>query len=138
MWRISIMVLVTLALTVPAQAKSDKNEKHYSVKKASESQMSGDPKGTFGPAERNLIRSYLLGQEQTTSQRQHKNLPPGLQKKVASGKALPPGWQKKIAAGQSLDYQVYRQGVTSPATFYVDCRRFRWAQKRSRWKTRFC
>jgi hypothetical protein len=108
------MVLVTLALTIPAQAKSDKDEKHYTVKKASETQLYGDRQGTFGPAERNMIRSYLLGQEQTASQRQYKNLPPGLQKKVARGKALPPGWQKKIAAGQSLDYQVYRQGTNLP------------------------
>ena len=39
-----------------------------------------------------------------------KQLPPGLQKKVASGKALPPGWQKKLAKGKKMDAEVYEQG----------------------------
>lgn len=114
MWRIFIMILVTLGLNVAAYAKTDKAQKHTSGQLTQEKQVSGDSSASFGPAERNMIRSYLLEQEPTTSQRQHSNLPPGLQKKVASGKALPPGWQKKIAAGKSLDYQVYRQGVNLP------------------------
>jgi hypothetical protein len=39
-----------------------------------------------------------------------KKLPPGLQKKVGSGKSLPPGWQKKVAVGRVLDQDVYEQG----------------------------
>ena len=39
-----------------------------------------------------------------------KKLPPGLQKKVASGQALPPGWQKKLAVGQRMDKAVYDHG----------------------------
>ena len=38
-----------------------------------------------------------------------KPLPPGLEKKLKSGKSLPPGWQKKVAVGQVLDAQVYEQ-----------------------------
>ena len=39
-----------------------------------------------------------------------KQLPPGLQKKAASGKALPPGWQKKLAKGEKMDTEVYKHG----------------------------
>ena len=39
-----------------------------------------------------------------------KKLPPGLQKKVESGKSLPPGWQKKLEVGAVLDDEVYQQG----------------------------
>jgi len=38
------------------------------------------------------------------------SLPPGLQKKAASGKALPPGWQMKLAPGKKMDTEVYQQG----------------------------
>jgi hypothetical protein len=38
----------------------------------------------------------------------HKQLPPGLQKKVDRGEPLPPGWQKKLAKGEILDMNVYR------------------------------
>jgi len=37
----------------------------------------------------------------------HKELPPGLQKKVNRGKGLPPGWQKKIIRGKRLDDDIY-------------------------------
>lgn len=37
-------------------------------------------------------------------------LPPGLQKKVDSGKQLPPGWKKKLIKGEKLDAEVYKQG----------------------------
>lgn len=40
----------------------------------------------------------------------HNQLPPGLQKKVQSGKSLPPGWQKKLAVGETLDKEVYDHG----------------------------
>ena len=39
-----------------------------------------------------------------------KQLPPGLQKKVNSGKVLPPGWKKKLAKGEKIDEEVYKQG----------------------------
>ncbi|QSP95455.1 hypothetical protein LPB19_03280 [Marinobacter salinisoli] len=40
-------------------------------------------------------------------------LPPGLQKKVAKGKALPPGWQKKLSGyhrGDHMDRDHYHYG----------------------------
>ncbi|MGL5361127.1 MAG: hypothetical protein ACRDBI_15705 [Shewanella sp.] len=39
-----------------------------------------------------------------------KQLPPGLQKKVAQGQPLPPGWQKKLRRGDMLDYDIYDRG----------------------------
>jgi hypothetical protein len=42
--------------------------------------------------------------------KKEKPLPPGLQKKVDSGKQLPPGWQKKLVKGEKLDPEVYKQG----------------------------
>ena len=41
----------------------------------------------------------------------HKNLPPGLAKKVQEGKPLPPGWQKKLARGEVLDHDIYINAV---------------------------
>ena len=39
-----------------------------------------------------------------------KQLPPGLQKKLAKGQSLPPGWQKKLIVGERLDRGIYQQG----------------------------
>lgn len=39
-----------------------------------------------------------------------KDLPPGLQKKVARGEPLPPGWQKKLHKGDILDSDIYDRG----------------------------
>ena len=114
MWRIAIMIIVTLAVTMPVQAKSGKQKKHGTSQEIAKEKVDVERREAFSPAERNLIRAQLLSQKPATSQKSHKDLPPGLQKKVARGKALPPGWQKKIAPGQSLDYQVYRQGESLP------------------------
>jgi Ni/Co efflux regulator RcnB len=108
MRRIVFLITLALAITMPVQAKSKKPQKHET------SQVNVERKMEFSPAERNLIRAQLLEQKRATSHQEHKDLPPGLQKKVARGKALPPGWQKKIAPGKSLDYQVYRQGESLP------------------------
>lgn len=39
-----------------------------------------------------------------------KQLPPGLQKKLAKGQSLPPGWQKKLIVGERLERSIYQQG----------------------------
>jgi len=43
-----------------------------------------------------------------------KEVPPGLQKKVARGGDLPPGWQKKVAKGEVLSPDVYRHATPLP------------------------
>ena len=114
MWRVAILIIVVLAVTMPAQAKSQKSQKHDASKKVTREQVGVERRAAFSPAERNLIRAQMLGKSNKTSQQPNKSLPPGLHKKIARGKALPPGWQKKVAPGQSLDYQVYRQGESLP------------------------
>ena len=110
MWRIAILIIVALAVTMPVQAKPNKAKKHETSREVAKEQGNVNWREAFSPAERNLIRADLLGKNRKTSQKSYKNLPPGLQKKVARRKARPPGWQKKISPGQSLDYHVYRQG----------------------------
>lgn len=113
MKRIAILIIIGLTFTVPAAAKPQKAWHNKSMNNTP-AQTIEDGQLAFNPAERNLIRAYLLGQQETPAPGTARDLPPGLQKKVARGKPLPPGWQKKIAAGKSLDYQVYRQGENLP------------------------
>lgn len=102
MWRFALLMIIALTVT-PVHAKPNKVHKQ---EKQTSKQAAGQ--GSFSPAERNMIRSHLLGNQGEAS------LPSGLQKKVARGKSLPPGWQKKIVPGHNLDYQLYRQGVSLP------------------------
>ena len=115
MWRITLLVLLALAVSLPTYAKSSKHEKHNKGERLNKQQQAERSREeVFSPAERNMIRAQLQQEERNKKQKKHKNLPPGLQKKVARGKELPPGWQKKVAPGDSLDYQVYRQGLSLP------------------------
>lgn len=41
----------------------------------------------------------------------HREIPPGLEKKIERGKSLPPGWQKKLKVGHVIDKQVYRHAT---------------------------
>ena len=114
MWRIALLVVLALAVSLPAYAKANKHEKQHKAERLNKQQAERSREEIFSPAERNMIRAQLQQEERKKKQKKHKNLPPGLQKKVARGKELPPGWQKKIAPGDSLDYQVYRQGLSLP------------------------
>jgi hypothetical protein len=115
MWRIALLVLLALAVSLPTYAKSSKHEKHTKGERLNKQQQAERSREeVFSPAERNMIRAQLQQEERKKKQKKHTKLPPGLQKKVARGKELPPGWQKKIAPGDSLDYQVYRQGLSLP------------------------
>ncbi|MBY4678438.1 hypothetical protein [Marinobacterium arenosum] len=62
----------------------------------------------------------------------HKQLPPGLQKKVDRGEALPQGWQKKLAVGEVLERRLYNHaeviepaGLDGIATILLDDRQLR-------------
>lgn len=116
MLRIAILIIVALAMTLPALAKPKQAKSHTASQEVMREQADMERRTSFSPAERNLIRARLLSKEHVTSKKRPKDLPPGLHKKVARGKALPPGWQKKISPGQSLDYQVYRRGESLPDT----------------------
>ena len=112
MWRITVLVLVVLVLSIPAHAKPQQDKQHHTSGQAIVGQSALNKRETFSPAERNMIRAHLVGEQHSTTK--HQKLPPGLQKKVARGKPLPPGWQKKVEPGHSLDYHVYRQGNSLP------------------------
>lgn len=114
MWHFAILIIVALTMAMPVQAKSDKQKTQGTSQEVNRVRNNVERQEAFSPAERNLIRSQLLGQKPAASQQSYKELPPGLQKKVARGKALPPGWQKKVTPGQNLDYQVYRNGESLP------------------------
>lgn len=115
MWRIALLVLLALAVSLPAYAKANKHEKQHKAERPNKQQQAERSREElFSPAERNMIRAQLQQEERNKKQKKQKKLPPGLQKKVARGKELPPGWQKKVAPGDSLDYQVYRQGLSLP------------------------
>ncbi len=43
-----------------------------------------------------------------------KQLPPGLQKKLARGGSLPPGWQMKLQRGEVIDRETYREAEPMP------------------------
>lgn len=103
-----LLLLLLLAMALPVSAKP--KDRHH--QESPRTEISSEYR--FSPAERNQIRAYLLSNQERAKSKPPQNLPPGLQKKVARGKALPPGWQKKVAAGSYLDYQVYRQGASLP------------------------
>ena len=77
--------------TVSAEPAKDNNKaKHQSHAVRSE-QRADTRVGvhvSFGAAEVTILREHYAPR--------YRNLPPGLQKKVARGGQLPPGWQKKF------------------------------------------
>ena len=81
----------------------------------------------FTKAEKNILQEFLHSQnlENDNSEygerdkknkkgKKQKNLPPGLQKKLARGGQLPPGWQKKVARGEVLDEDIYEASSGLP------------------------
>ncbi len=115
MWRIAMLVLIVLAISLPTYAKPNKPGKPHAAEKNIKNQPSKRiTERAFSPAERNMIRAELQQQERIKHQKKNKALPPGLQKKVSRGKELPPGWQSKVAPGETLDDHIYRQGQSLP------------------------
>ena len=112
MLRMTVLVIVVLALSMPVHAKPKPDKQHKTSGQATVEPADLNKRGTFSPAERNMIRAHLVGKQHATTK--HRDLPPGLQKKAARGKPLPPGWQKKLEPGHSLEYHVYRQGESLP------------------------
>ncbi len=53
----------------------------------------------------------LLSTSSFADNQKHKDLPPGLQKKVERGGELPPGWKKKLRKGYVLDNNIFSHGV---------------------------
>ena len=114
MWRVTAFVFVMLTLSMPIHAKPKQDKQDKTSGPAAIEQTERLKRETFSPAERNMIRAHLAGEQHATTS--HQDLPPGMEKKVARGKPLPPGWRKTVEPGHSLDYRVYRQGKSLPET----------------------
>ncbi len=109
MLRTLVLTIMIFTLALPALAKPKS-----SGSQVQEEYSTAERLLPFSAAERNIIRSHLLNERRNAPQPSLTQLPRGLQKKVARGKALPPGWQKKLAPGEHLDYSVYREGGALP------------------------
>lgn len=75
----------------------------------------GDDSLRFTLSERAVLESSLSDERGGHRPDGPKKLPPGLQKKLAAGKALPPGWQHKLARGDVLPGDVRAAARPLPA-----------------------
>ena len=78
----------TVATTAPKQGKGHKKAHHEHATTADRSDSHVNVHVVFGSGDVTLIREHYAPR--------YRNLPPGLQKKVARGGQLPPGWRKKF------------------------------------------
>jgi hypothetical protein len=90
----SLTCLVIIGLfvgIVPVHAGQGRGNVNFKVAKSTpkyETDVVVRASLVWGPREIEVIRAHYAPQ--------YRNLPPGLQKKVARGGSLPPGWQKKM------------------------------------------
>ena len=91
MKRIVCMTLAALLVgttSLTAQGKSKKHQSHEHAASPARSDSHVDVRLVFGSGDVTVIREHYAPR--------YRNLPPGLQKKVARGGQLPPGWRKKF------------------------------------------
>lgn len=90
----SLICLVIMGLIVgvtPLHAGQGRGNGNFKSGKSADKPESGTAVNVtvaFAPRDIEIIRTHYAPK--------YRNLPPGLQKKVARGKPLPPGWQKKM------------------------------------------
>lgn len=106
--------LLVAGAALSAQGRSGKN-------RADGPSVSGSVQITFSTQEARIIREYYAPR--------YRNLPPGLQKKLARTGQLPPGWQKKFEAfPEAVERQLvalprgYRRGVVDGHAVILDDR----------------
>lgn len=83
-----------------------------------------DDRAGLNTRERDALADLILEQEYGFSKsaspdgasnaKKQKQLPPGLQKKLARGGSLPPGWEMKLVRGEVLDREIYDQAERLP------------------------
>ena len=116
MHKILILFCILLFVT-PAMAK-DKNKEHSPGKSQHAQSFPWESDQYRQPSIQDIIDSYYRELFQSKKYKKNgkkkKNLPPGLQKKLARGGELPPGWQKKVARGEVLDWRLYSRSVKLP------------------------
>ena len=87
---VTVAGLLLVGSAVEASPSQGKGKNKTGQEKAKT--KSSDPKAAvqvvFVPADVTILRNHYAPR--------YRNLPPGLQKKVARGGQLPPGWQKKF------------------------------------------
>ena len=76
----------TVVLASPSQGKSKKHTQGRAKDTGSDASVAVH--AVFAPADVTVLRTHYAPR--------YRNLPPGLQKKVARGGQLPPGWRKKF------------------------------------------
>lgn len=99
-----------------ADKQSEKHQKKES-KRAGKSDKHGLPKpASFSSHEHELIRAYFghHGIDAHGNGGSHKDLPPGLRKKLARGGELPPGWQRKLTPGSEVDEHLLLEAQPLP------------------------
>ncbi|MBL4621452.1 MAG: hypothetical protein JKY89_03560 [Immundisolibacteraceae bacterium] len=84
---------------------------------------SNRPGSTFSQSERSSIVDYYRSENSQHSSgkgkakgkaKKQKQLPPGLQKKLARGGQLPPGWQTKVSQGEVLNAELLSHAYPLP------------------------
>jgi len=87
---VSVACLVILASSamLAEQGKGNKNKQAKQTSAKAEPATQIDVHVAFGSADVVILRDHYTPR--------YRNLPPGLQKKVARGGELPPGWKKKF------------------------------------------
>jgi hypothetical protein len=88
----ALVVLLVNGTIVQAAPGQGRGKKHAKQASASEHDGRSDANVSvhvvFGSGDVRILRDHYAPR--------YRDLPPGLQKKVARGRALPPGWQKKF------------------------------------------
>jgi hypothetical protein len=85
------------------------------------------------PRERDRLLSVLLNDhmsDRERSEHRHSNrhnkgyrdLPPGLQRKLARSERLPRGWQRKLVRGEVMPQELYRYATPLPANYRTRAR----------------
>lgn len=83
-----LIAAVAAGADQPGKQKKNKNVKTASAVETRRGDAAVAAHVVFGPRDIQLIRTHYATR--------YRNLPPGLQKKVARGGSLPPGWRKKL------------------------------------------
>ena len=126
----ALVAVLALSLTptaVAAKPEGKGKDKSWKAAKQSgkESQQLEQPSALLAEltsSQRDELASLVLEKEYgftknsvpASSTGAAKQLPPGLQKKLARGGSLPPGWQMKLQRGEVIDRETYREAERMP------------------------
>jgi hypothetical protein len=115
MKKLLIFMVCFAFLASPGYAKQKKKEQKGSgaaVEQVTPEKAEKD----LSVGEKRIIEEFYRKQKarDVKEGKKDKNLPKGLQKKMAKGGKMPPGWEKKVAKGRPLDRDVLENSVPLP------------------------